>query len=120
MKESSHVLGLNWDHNNNTLVVSRGTSSTLNKSLTQRLLLSLVSKVFDPISLVAPFTVDAQLLLKDIWRVRGQNWNEELTKQDTVESFLEWSAELPELAEIIKPRSYFLGNIKHLELHIKF
>ena len=58
-EDSSHVLGLKWDHNNDFLVVSRGTSSTVTKSLTQRLVLSLVSKVFDPIALVAPFTVGA-------------------------------------------------------------
>ena len=63
-EDSSHVLGLKWDHNNDTLVVSRSTSSKLNKSLTQRLVLSLVSKVFDPIGLVAPFTVGARLLPK--------------------------------------------------------
>ena len=72
-EDSSHVLGLKWDHNNDTLVVSRVTSSTVTKSLTQRLVLSLVSKVFDPIGLVAPFTVGARLLLKDIWRVSGQH-----------------------------------------------
>ena len=88
MEKSSHVLGLIWDHNNDTLVVSRGTSSTVTKSLTQRLVMSRVSKVFDPIGLVAPFTVGAQLLMKDIWRVSGQHWDEELPK-DTVEWFLE-------------------------------
>ena len=83
-EDSSHLLGLKWYHNNDTLVVSRGTSSTVTKSLTQRLVLSLVSKVFDPIGLVAPFTVGARLLPKEIWRVSGQHWDEELTK-DTVE-----------------------------------
>ena len=96
-EDSSHVLGLKWDHNNNTLVVSRDTSSTVTKSLTQRLVLNLVSKVFDPIGLVAPFTVGARLLLKDIWRVSGQHGDEELPK-DTVERFLEWSVKLPKLA----------------------
>ena len=116
-EDSSHVLGLKWDHNNDTLVVSRGTCSSLTKSLTQRLVLSLVSKVFDPIGLVAPFTVGAPLLLKDIWRVSGQHWDEELLK-DTVENFLEWSVELPKVAEITIPRSYFSKNFKHLELHM--
>ena len=116
-EESLHVLGLKWDHNNYTLVVSRGTSSTVTKSLTQRLVWSLVSKVSDPIGLVAPFTVGARLLLKDIWRVSGQHWDEELPK-DTVERFLEWSVELPKLAEITIPRSYFSGNFKQLELHM--
>ena len=68
-EESMHVLGFKWDHNNDTLVVSRGTNSTITKSFTQRLVLSLVSKVYDPIGLVAPFTVGARLILKDIWRV---------------------------------------------------
>ena len=80
-------------------------------------MLSLLSKVFDPIGLVAPLTVGARLLLKDIWRVSGQHWDEKLP-QDTVERFLEWSAELPKLAEITIPRSYFLENFEHLELHM--
>ena len=52
-EDSSHVLGLKWDHTHDTLVVSRGTSFAITKSHTQRLVLSLVSKVFDPIGLVA-------------------------------------------------------------------
>ena len=86
-ENSLHVLGLNWDHTNDTLVVSRGTSSAITKSLTQRLFLSLVLKVFDPIGLVAPFTVGARLLLKDICSVTGQQWDDELP-QDMVQRFL--------------------------------
>ena len=84
-----HVLGLKWDHNNDTLVVSSGTNSTITKRLTQRLVLSLGSKVYDPIGLVAPFTVGARLILKDIWRVDGQSCDDELPK-DTVDRFLAW------------------------------
>ena len=111
------MLGLKWDHSNDTLVVSRVTSSTVTKSLTQRFVLSLVSQVFDPIGLMAPFTVGARLLLKDNWRRSGQHWDEELPK-DTVERFLEWSIELPKLGEIAIPRSYFSENFEHLELHM--
>ena len=103
-EESLDVLGLKWDHNNDTQVLSCGTSSTVTKSLTQRLVLSPVSKVFDHIGLVAPFTVGARLLLKDIWRVTGQHWDEEVPI-DIVERLLEWSVELPKLAEITIPRS---------------
>ena len=67
--------------------------------------------------LVATFTVGARLLLKDIWRVSGQHWDEEL-QIDTVEKFLELSVELPKLAEITIPRSYFSGNFELLELHM--
>ena len=116
-EESSQVLGLKGDHNNDTLVVCRGTSSAVTKSLTHRFVLSLECKVFDTIGHVSPFTVGARLLLKDIWRVSGQHWDEELPK-DTVERFLEWSVELTKLAEITIPRSYFSGKFEHLELHM--
>ena len=104
-EDSSHVLGLKWDHTNDTLVVSRGTSCAINKSLTQRLVLSLVSKVFDPIGLVASFTVGARLLLKDIWRVTGQQWDYELP-QDMVQRFLVWSADLPKHENIKIPKLF--------------
>ena len=42
-EESWHVLGLKWDQNNDTLVVSRGASCTVTKSLTQRFVSSLVA-----------------------------------------------------------------------------
>ena len=116
-EESMHVLGLNWDHNNETLVVSRATNSTITKSLTQRLVLSLVSKVHDPIGLVAPCTVGARLILKDIWSVNGQSWDDEISK-DTVDRFLARYFELPRLAETTIPRSYFSGLFQHLELHM--
>ena len=116
-EESMHVLGLKWDHNNDTLVVSRGTNNTITKSLTERLVLSLVSKVNDPIGLVAPFTVGARLILKDIWRVNGQSWYDELPI-DTVDRFLAWCVELPRLAEITITGSYFSRPFQHLELHM--
>ena len=73
-EESRHVLGIKWDHNNDTLVVSRGTNSTITKSLTKCLVLSLVSKVYDPNGLVAPFTVVARLILKDIVGLTKVGW----------------------------------------------
>ena len=116
-EDSSHVLGLMWDHTYDTLVVSRGTSCATTNSLTQRLVISLVSKVFDPIGLVAPFTVCARLLLKDIWRVTGQQWDDELP-QDMVQRFLFWSMDLPKLENIKIPRIYFSGPFDKIELHM--
>ena len=76
-----------------------------------------MSKVYDPIGLVAPFTVGARLILIDIWRVNGQSWDDELHK-DPVGRFLAWCVELPQLAKITIPRSFFSGPFKHLELHL--
>ena len=65
---ASHVLSLKGDHINDTLVVSRGVNRELKDIVTQRSVLCFVSSVFDNIGLVAPYTVRARLLLKDIWR----------------------------------------------------
>ena len=61
---TSDVLGLKWNRFSEVLVVSSGTSCSITKSIMQRLVLSLVSKVSDPIGPVAPFTFAERLLLK--------------------------------------------------------
>ena len=116
-EDSSHVLGLKWNHSTDTLVVSRGTKPDVKPNVTQRVVPSLVSAVYDPIGLVAPYTVKARLLLKDIWRLNGQQWDDELPP-DLVTKFLAWSKELPTLNYITIPRAYFVGNIEALELHL--
>ena len=63
-EQSSHVLGLKWDHVKDTLVVSRGVDRPLGKAITQQNVLSFVSSVFDAVSLDAPYTVRARLCLK--------------------------------------------------------
>ena len=116
-EESSHVLGLKWNHSSDTLVVSRGTNPEIKAKVTQRIVLSLVSSVYDPIGLVAPYTVKARLLLKDIWRLSGQQWDDDLPPE-VVSKFLDWSEELPGLSDIVIPRAYFQGKVETLELHL--
>ena len=116
-EDTSHVLGLKWNHSRDTLVVSRGTTPDLNRPVTQRVVLSLVSAVYDPIGLAAPYTVTARLLLKDIWRLSGQQWDNNLP-DNVSKKFLEWAAELPNLSEITIPRCYFRGTMRSVELHV--
>ena len=116
-EKSSHVLGLERNHSTDTLVVSRGTNPEVKPKVTQRIVLSLVSSVYDPIGLVAPYTVKARLLLKAIWRLSGQQWDDDLPPE-VVTKFLEWSEELPSLSDIAIPRAYFQGKVETLELHL--
>ena len=116
-EKSSHVLGLKWNHATDTLVVSRGTNPDIKPLVTQRVVLSLVSSVYDPIGLVAPYTVKARLLLKDIWILSGQQWDDDLPP-DIVTKFLDWTQELPALSDIAIARTYFQGKVEALELHI--
>ena len=113
--EPSHVLGLKWNHKSDTLVVSRGTTPDTQRTVTQIVVLNLVSAVYDPIGLVAAYTVKTRLLLKDIWRLSGQKWDDVLP-EDIVTKFTDCSSELGSLSEIVIPRSYFQRNVERLEL----
>ena len=108
---------LKWNHATDTLVVSRRTNPGIKPTVTQRVALSLVSSVYDPIGLVAPYTVKARLLLKDIGRLSEQQWDDDLPP-DIVTKFLDWTQELPTLSDIAIARAYFQGTIKALELHV--
>ena len=110
-EDTSHVLGLKWNHSSDTLVVSRGTTYDLNRPVTQRVVFSLVSSVYEHIGLFAPYTATARLLLKDIWRLSGQQWDNNLP-EDVSEKFLEWAVELPKLSAITIPRCYFRELLK--------
>ena len=59
----------------------------------------------------------AGLLLKDIWRLNGKQWNDDIPDA-IVAQFLEWGKKLPLLSEIAIPRSNFQETVEGLELHI--
>ena len=115
--EASHVLGLKWNYQYDTLVVNRRNSPDRNRTLTQRVVLSLVLAVYDPIGLVAPYTVKTWLLSKDIWRLNGQQWDDNLPDH-IADKFLEWSDELTGLTETTIRRRYVDEQLEKVELHI--
>ena len=74
----SHILGIRWNYRADTVVVSRSTSPDLKTAITQQAVLSAVSSVYNPIGLVAPYTVKTRLLREDIWRMNEPQWDDDL------------------------------------------
>ena len=68
---SSHVLGLKWDHIDDTLVVIRGVNRELKNSITQQTVLSFVSSVFDPIGLYRKSAIIVERNLAHSWSTMG-------------------------------------------------
>ena len=65
--EGSSVLGLQWTVTDDSLQVCReAPKKEVEAPITQRKIQSLVSSVFDPIELFAPFSVHMRRLLKGI------------------------------------------------------
>ena len=74
-KEGSSVLGLQWTITDDSLQICRGTSKEAETPITQRKILSLVSSVFDPLGMFAPYSVHMRRHLKSIWTKNGQHWD---------------------------------------------
>ena len=79
--------------------------------------MSLVSSVFDPIGLFAPFSVHMRRLLKGIWTKNGQLWDTEVEPGDEAE-ILRWKEQLPIVAETSIDRRYFNRERVKAELHV--
>ena len=79
------MLGLQWTIIDDSLQVCRGTSKEVETPITQRKILSLVSSVFDPLGLFAPFSVHMRRLLKSIWTKNGQHWDKSVEPNEEEE-----------------------------------
>ena len=111
------VLGLQWTVTDDSLQVCRGTNKEVEAPITQRKILSLVSSVFDPIGLIAPFSVHMRRLLKGIWTKNGQHWDNRVEPGEEAE-FLRWKEQLPIVAETSIGRRYFNRERDKTELHV--
>ena len=77
----------------------------------------LVSAVYDTNELVALYTVKARQVLKNIWRLSGQQRDDNLPDY-IVENFVEWIEELTKLTEITIPTSFSDEQAEKVELHV--
>ena len=115
--EGSSLLGLQWSFTDDSLQVCRGTNKEVETPITQRKILSLLSSVFDPIGLFAPFSVHMRRLLKGILTNNRQHWDTEVEPGDEAE-FLKWKEQLPIVAETSIDRRYFNRQKDKTELHV--
>ena len=79
-------------------------------------MLSVVSAVFGPIGLIIPYTIEARLLLREIWRLNGQRCDDHLP--DISHGFLERFSALPKLEQFSIQRSFFPGIPEDIEVHV--
>ena len=94
--QSSSILGLNWNVDTDSLIICRGTEQEVPAKITQRIVLSFVSAVFDPLEICSPFTIRMRFLLKSIWAAMEQAWDKELSAEHS-KLFSDWCSELREI-----------------------
>lgn len=77
--ESTKALGLRWNPQEDVLLF-QFQLNTAPKLLTKRLLLSEISKVFDPLGWLSPVTTKLKLLFQTVW-LHDIHWNSELPEE---------------------------------------
>ena len=116
--ESLKALGICWDTKEDTLFfdVANKIIDSVDPE-TKRSLLSIASKLFDPMGLLSPFVIRAKVIFQDLWS-RGLQWDENLPI-DILEKWRSWKEELLHVHKIKIPRHLAIGsaNDASIELH---
>ena len=113
------VLGLNWNTKTDTLSLSlakliKETNST--EKVSKRSVLSLSSKLYDPLGFVEPVTVKAKIMMQELWK-HNLTWDKELPG-NFKENWIKWLNELQNLTPLEIPRQYFNNVCNEVQLHV--
>lgn len=79
-------------------------------SITKRSVLSIASKLFDPLGFIEPVTVKAKIMIQELWK---QNiiWDQDLPNEHK-EHWLKWLKDIDNLTSFQVPRRYFLKTLR--------
>lgn len=88
---------------------------TSSSRITKRIILSVISRIYDPLGLIGPIIIQSKLLLQDLWRLKI-GWD------DTVPTELQskWSYfrdQLQCISKISAPRHALSKKYKKIEMH---
>ena len=86
--------------------------------LTKRVVLSWLSRLFDPLGLAAPYIMQAKCLFQELWKL-GLQWDDEIPHEFQIQ-FMRWVDGLEALGQWRIPRNYTgtrWCDIKCLQLH---
>ena len=91
--ESLKALGICWDTKEDNFFIDITTKVlTSDDPETKRSLLSIASKLFDPMGLLSPFVIRAKIMFQELWS-HGLQWDDKLP-DDIVEKWRSWKEEL--------------------------
>ena len=116
LRPTENVLGCPWNPVSDTLSVR---TFDVGPVCTKRGVVRAVARLFDPLGIAAPYTLQAKLLVQTLW-AKGYGWDEELTDRE-LRSWMDWVSELGHVKTLILPRclrrSLEIGDQCH-EMHM--
>lgn len=113
----STVLGLKWNKINDTLSFNK-LEIELSKTMTKRIVLATIQRIFDPLGVISPITIVPRMILQQAWS-QQISWEQELPS-DISTMFESWFRSLSQLPLIEVPRciGYTLERKQENQLHI--
>ena len=78
------ILGLSWDTQTDTISFPAQNFNSTNTKLTKRKVLSMASKLYDPLGMLSPVTLVARLFLAELWEKKF-GWDQPLPPSLTVQ-----------------------------------
>ena len=102
-EESHKVLSMRWMVSQDCFTFD-GVVVPDNLCVTKRVVLSFMSRLFDPLGFLVPFVMTAKCLFQELWRL-GVAWDE-VVSVDIQERFAMWIKGLDCLKSWLIPRSY--------------
>ncbi|KAK3752075.1 hypothetical protein QZH41_005571 [Actinostola sp. cb2023] len=111
------VLGLTWEAKSDTLSLSVETMIKEIRVIDRiTTVLSIASKLFDPLGYVEPVTVKAKIMILELWK-QNITWDQELTN-NCKQQWLKWLHDIENLKSLQIPRRYFNNDVTNKQLHI--
>ncbi|XP_070071102.1 uncharacterized protein [Drosophila takahashii] len=106
------VLGLYWHPGKDILTYNVGLAA--NPDCTKRQVLSDVSRIFDPLGLLAPIVIQFKILFQKLWLL-NLDWDDPLPTK-LADNWLKWRADLDTLQKFRLPR-FVPNDPDNIELH---
>ena len=100
------VLGLKWSSAEDCFSFD-GVVVPVDLCITKRVVLSVISRLFDPLGFLTPFVMTAKVLFQDLWKL-GLSWDE-VVPSDLAVRFKQWQDGLACVRDWKIPRSYTGG-----------
>lgn len=112
--ENTKTLGLTWCPVKDNLMYSIS-DVRKEKKITKRIILSTIAQIFDPLGLLGPCTVNAKIIMQQLW-LEKLTWDESLPAHIHA-AWSQFRDELPLLNHLKINRLVLCQNAKRIELH---
>ncbi|XP_055585281.1 uncharacterized protein LOC129738121 [Uranotaenia lowii] len=123
---TERVLGLLWDPSTDELSFSTEMKPEVhhliqqNKNPTKRQVLRCVMSLYDPLGILAPYTIHGRILIQELWRSKI-GWDEPL-KPEAYNRWTQWFRVIEHISNIRISRCYFpcadIATYGNTELHV--